>query len=54
MFVVDALQSMEEIRMKIFLTMLFVAVIVGIKALAEEPIQALTIDQAVEIASKKT
>jgi cobalt-zinc-cadmium efflux system outer membrane protein len=33
--------------------MLFVTVIVGIKVLAEEPIQTLTIDQAVEIALKE-
>lgn len=39
--------------MKVLLTMLFVTVIVGIKALAEEPIQTLTIDQAVEIALKE-
>ncbi len=39
--------------MKVYLIMLFVTVITGINAQAEEPIQNLTIDQAVDIALKE-
>lgn len=39
--------------MKVFLIILFVTVITGINAQAEEPIQALTVDQAVDIALKE-
>ncbi|MAT38725.1 MAG: hypothetical protein CL946_03895 [Ectothiorhodospiraceae bacterium] len=44
---------MEENRMKAFLIILFFTVIAGTTAQAQDPIQTLTIDQAVDIALKE-